>query len=204
MEVVVHLLLEVRNPSAVDLGAHQLQIGEPVEHAREDHLDDAVGDVEEAPIAGQARSVRLGHGAPQADVDAHRKPVFDERGPHAVVFVGDIEGPVRVTAHDGTADARSSRHPTQFGGGRIGATVGKQQEAAKTFGGMGHVLRQPVVVGPHHGHVELRIRIGDDALAQPGRGVENLGIDTVLVHLGQTGHRVIASVADIFEADPCS
>ena len=59
--VVVDLLLEVRHPSAVDLGDHDRELGEAVEDAGEDHLDDAVRRVEEAPVARAAAN-----GAPTA------------------------------------------------------------------------------------------------------------------------------------------
>ena len=48
---IVHLLFDIRNPAAVDLAEHHVQIGVPIERARADQLRDTNGRVEEPHVA---------------------------------------------------------------------------------------------------------------------------------------------------------
>ena len=46
------------------------------------------------------------------------------------------------------------------------------------------------------------IGVGEHRLAEPGRGIEHLGVDAVLVHLVEARRRVVAAAADLVEALP--
>ena len=83
----------------------------------------------------------------------------------------------------------------------VDAGVGDQPDADVALGGDGRELGHPVVVGPEAGEAERRIAAGLDAGPDVRAGVQDLGVDVVLVLLVQAGDGVEGAGKDVVVAD---
>ena len=82
------------------------------------------------------------------------------------------------------------------------ATIRDQHETGEALGCERDVLGEPVVVRAHQREVEVDVLGRDDGLRETRGGVEDLGVDAVLVHLREPGRRVVAAGAHVLEARP--
>ena len=78
----------------------------------------------------------------------------------------------------------------------LDAPVGHEEDGAEAAGLVGAILDEPVVVGLHHGQVQVGILGTDHELRDARRGVEHRRIDQVLIHLGEAGGGVVAAGAE--------
>ena len=200
--VVVDLLLVVGHPAAVDFGHHELQRGEPVEHAREDQLHDAVRRVEESAVPGKRRPVRRRHRLRERHVDRQRDARVGEVAEHRVVLGCHVERAVRVAAHHEPAHAGTVLHPLDLRERAVDTAVRQHRVAREARRRVRDVLGEPVVVRLHERVVEVGVLVREHALREPRRGVQDLGVDAVFVHLLEPRRGVVAAAPDLVEPLP--
>src|SRR5262245_5587669 len=187
---LIELLEEERNPADFVLCGNELEMREPLEHAGEDQHDQGplnlVTEHGRAQIAVQRlldRQAAFGAHAGDA-VQAQRHLELLRRRPERIIVGGAVRPRRGRRSPDGGALEPARGAPGKLLHAVVDVVEGDQGEPGESFRRVGAVLGQPVVVDTKAG--ALQRRVGEPELAKPKRGVDDVRLDAVEIHVLHT------------------
>ena len=146
--------------------------------------------------------MRSGHRLCHRYVDVEGKSTLNKDRKNFVVFGLERQSAMRPRQHHGAADTRTISDSLNLCDRFFDSPIRDPHNCTETFRGIRSELRDPIVVGPHHGVVIVRIAVCGDCCGETRCRIQHFGVDAVEVHFSNPSSWVVAPGPHVLKAHP--